>query len=238
VTKKIVVILAGGFAKRLGEKSANTPKVLLPIRGIPFLKWKIDQLRKENFNHLVLSVHHLSDQIETWVEKEKYNDIKITFSYDGAIPLGTGGAIKKIAKELNQKILLTYGDSYSPSGYSNFFDDFESRDTLASMMVYKNSNLYDRSNIKVRNGLVTNYNKNGNLDHLLEYIDHGATIFNPKIFEQYTFPEVFDLSLVFEKLILEKQVSGYIESQRFYEIGSISGINDFENYLSGIESKP
>ena len=48
--KKIqVVILVGGYGRRLGKLTVNTPKPLININNKPFLEYLVSQLIKQNF---------------------------------------------------------------------------------------------------------------------------------------------------------------------------------------------
>jgi len=226
----IVVILAGGYATRLGELAKETPKVLIPINGKPFLKWKLDQLEREGFKKIVLSVFHQSEKIERWIREQNYKNLKITFSHDGENPLGTGGAIRKIALASSEDLLVTYGDSYAPNGYKNFLANKERINYLGSIIIFKNHDLFDKSNISYVNGNIMSYSKIRSSEFTYNYIDYGASLLNPKLFSLIHFPKNFDLSLVFEKLIFQNDLYGYVENKRFYEIGSHSGIIDFDNF--------
>ena len=44
--------------------------------------------------------------------------------------------------------------------------------------------------------------------------------------------EVFDLEEVYRNLLKKNELSGFEVKERFYEIGSFSGLNDTENFLS------
>src|ERR1700690_2871010 len=88
-----VVILAGGFGKRLQSVTGGTQKVLVKIGDQPFLEILIDYIASQGGRRFILCVGHGSDEVEAYFKK-KYQDREIIFSRENT-PLGTGGAIKQ-----------------------------------------------------------------------------------------------------------------------------------------------
>ena len=60
----------------------------------------------------------------------------------------------------------------------------------------------------------------------MDYIDYGLTIVRNSIFSDFPSNEVFDLADVFENLSDKSLLAGFEIYDRFYEIGSINGLND------------
>lgn len=66
----------------------------------------------------------------------------------------------------------------------------------------------------------------------MEYIDYGLGIVRKKHFCAYPENTYFDLSEIYETLSLKGELMGYEILNRFYEIGSLIGIEDLSNYLN------
>jgi len=49
--------------------------------------------------------------------------------------------------------------------------------------------------------------------------------------------DVFDLSELYQDIILKKEMCGYEVSERFYEIGSPNGLAETERYILNMERK-
>lgn len=90
-----VIVLAAGFGKRLGERTANTPKPLIQIAGKNLLERIFEQLRGAGFRRVCLNLHYLGDQIRDFVGDGSRWGLEVTFSFEPVI-LDTGGAIKNI----------------------------------------------------------------------------------------------------------------------------------------------
>ena len=95
------IILAGGRGKRLKPITDFVPKPLVPIRNIPIIEWQIKYLKKFNVTEVIICTGYKTKMMENHFEMKKMG-IKIKYSIEKS-PLGTGGAIKKAGKIINEK---------------------------------------------------------------------------------------------------------------------------------------
>ena len=95
------IILAGGHGKRLKPITDYVPKPLVPIKNIPIIEWQIKYLKKYGVNEVIICTGYKSKMIENYLSV-KNTGVKIKFSIEKS-PLGTGGAIKKAGKMINDK---------------------------------------------------------------------------------------------------------------------------------------
>ena len=95
------IILAGGRGKRLKPVTDYVPKPLVPIKNIPIIEWQIKYLKKFGIKEVIICTGYKTDMIESYLNMKKLG-IKIKFSIEKS-PLGTGGAIKKAGKMINEK---------------------------------------------------------------------------------------------------------------------------------------
>ena len=95
------IILAGGRGKRLKPVTDYVPKPLVPIKNIPIIEWQIRYLKKFGIREVIICTGYKADMIESYLSMKKLG-IKIKFSIEKT-PLGTGGAIKKAGKWINDK---------------------------------------------------------------------------------------------------------------------------------------
>lgn len=63
---KTAVILAAGLGSRLGEKTKNLPKGLLPFVGIPLIQYSIDKLIQAGVTNIVLGTGYHHEAYETF----------------------------------------------------------------------------------------------------------------------------------------------------------------------------
>ena len=104
-----VLIMAGGFGKRLLPYTKNTPKPLLPVSGKPILEHIICRLRDEGFNNFYISTHYLANKIENHFKNGKSYNINIRYIKEKK-PLGTAGSLAYFANKKFSNLLVVNGD--------------------------------------------------------------------------------------------------------------------------------
>lgn len=226
------VILAGGLATRLRPLSKQIPKALVDINGEPFIAHQLRLLSCQGITDIILLVGYLSNMLMSYVGDGSRFGVNVTYVQDGRRLLGTGGAIKHALDAIpSEAFFVLYGDSYLPIDYKKVQDFFLSRKWLGLMTVFHNQNKWDLSNIEFANQEITVYDK-VNKTPKMEYIDYGLGILTKTSFNHVEEQEVFDLVVLYQKLLLGKQLAGYEVKERFYETGSFTGIEELKYHLA------
>jgi len=226
------VILTGGLATRLGERTRALPKALLPIAGRPFLAWQLEAVARFGFTEVVLCIGHLGAQIREFLGDGAAFGVAVAYSEDGPELLGTGGALRRALSLLAPSFLVTYGDSYLPFDYSAPLRDLEAHpEASGTMSVFENDGAWDTSNAEVREQQVLRYEKGG-ADAALRYIDYGAIALRRSVLAERPAGVRFGLDQVQAELARAGLLRAYSASERFYEIGSEQGIRDLQARLA------
>jgi NDP-sugar pyrophosphorylase family protein len=226
-----VAILAGGLATRMGELTKTIPKALLDVAGKPFVVHQLELLRAAGVPRVVLCVQHLADQIERVLGDGHDYGIEVRYSYDGPTLVGTGGALRQALPLLGQQFFVLYGDSYLRCDYNAIERAYHASGKLGLMTVYKNDGQYDASNVRYANGRLLEYDKTPNLPDMT-HIDWGLGILDARAFDRYPAGGKLDLAVVYQDLLAIDQLAGYEVTERFYEIGSVAGLEDTRRLLS------
>lgn len=225
-----VAILAGGLATRLRPLTEKIPKALINVAGKPFIVRQLHYLKTQGITNIVLCTGYLGEQIESVVGNGRSFGMTVTYSPDGPLLLGTGGALIKALPLLGEQFFVLYGDSFLPCDFKNVQASFISSEKPALMTVLKNGNLWDKSNVLFRNGMLIEYNKNSPKPGM-EHIDYGLGILSAEVLKDSPSRQPLDLADVYHRLSLEGRLSGFEVSERFYEIGSHSGLKEAEDYF-------
>ena len=112
-----VAILAGGLATRLRPITEKIPKSLVDVAGEPFIVRQLDYLFRQRVRDVVLCIGYLGEMIEAVVGDGSRFGLRVSYSIDGPILLGTGGALRRAAPLLGEAFFVLYGDSYLPVDY-------------------------------------------------------------------------------------------------------------------------
>jgi len=230
-----VAILAGGLAKRLKKNTFNKPKALIDIAGKPFISRQLSYLSNQNIKDIVICTAHLGNQIKDYVGDGSRYNLKVSYSDDGDKLLGTGGSLKKASRILGENFFILYGDSFLPINFSLVEKAYFRQKKPALMTVFKNNDHGDKSNVYFKNKCVL-YNKK-NPQKNMNYIDYGLNVVKRTIFYNFPSNKMFDLSDVFEDLSKKNLLAGLEIYERFYEIGSINGLNDTIDFFKKMGNK-
>ena len=223
-----LIILAGGLATRLRPFSEKTPKALINIAGKPFIFWQLKILKTQGIKKILICCGYLGEIIKDKVGDGKRFGLDITYSFDGPFLLGTGGAIKNALNMLPDYFMVMYGDTILSVDFEQIQNNFHLLKTQNLMVVLKNNNAWAPSNVICENCKIINYsNKN---DIKANYIDYGLSILSKKVFMSVK-EKKFNLDLIFKNLINMKQLSSFEVYKRFYEINTIEGVKETEDYL-------
>ena len=225
-----IAVLAGGLATRLGSITQNLPKSLIKINGRPFLEYQLEALRGSGVRNIVLCVGHLGEQIQYYFGTGTTFGVNLQYSYDGPQSLGTAGALKKAAELLEDDFFVMYGDSYLSLDFNAIMSNFKLHDKKGLMVVYRNYDRYERSNVVVEDNLVTLYSKTKRTANMI-CIDYGASILRKEVLQMIPEGIAYSLEALFDKLIGEREILAYEVKDRFFEIGSFTGLNEFEKHV-------
>jgi MurNAc alpha-1-phosphate uridylyltransferase len=236
MTKELfpVVILAGGLATRLRPLTETIPKALLAINGEPFVEHQLRLLAREGVKKIVFCIGFLGEQIENFVGDGSRFGVEVSYVYDGPVLLGTAGAVKKALPLVNgDTFFVLNGDSYLPCDHAAVQASFINSGKQALMTVFHNEGKWDTSNVEYADNMIVNYDKQNRTPRML-HIDYGLEIFTKQAFASVPDDEPFDLVPVYQALLKKNQLAAHVVTQRFYENGSLAGIEAMEEYLAGV----
>jgi NDP-sugar pyrophosphorylase family protein len=102
------VILAAGLGTRLRPHTLHTPKPLLKVQGRPILDWILGAM-PPSVDRIVIVVHYLSDQVESYCRSQKWFSRYTTVFQQK--PQGTGDALRQCKGLLeSDRFLVINGD--------------------------------------------------------------------------------------------------------------------------------
>jgi NDP-sugar pyrophosphorylase family protein len=227
-----VAILAGGLGTRLGPVAERVPKALVEVAGRPFIAHQLAALREAGIRRVVLCLGHLGEQVEAYVGDGTAHGLAVRYSHDGPTLLGTGGALRRAAGLLGEVFWVLYGDAYLEIDFSAVSAELERRGGLGIMLLLRNENRWDRSNVLFRDGRLVRYDK-GRPTPDMRHIDYGAALLRRAALARIAPDRPCDLADVYRELVEEGLLSGYEATRRFYEIGSPAGLTETQRYLEG-----
>lgn len=211
----------------------DTPKPLLEVAGEPFLMHQLRLLAAHDAREVVLCVGYHGEQIESRIGTSRFG-MRIGYSYDTPGLDGTLGAVRRALPLLGERFLVLYGDAYLRIDYADVARAWSESCLPAVMSVLCNEGRWDTSNARYEDGRVLAYDKTSPSSewHWIDYGLGGLTIDAVSAVSD----EEKDLAALYRRLAALGSLCGYEASERFYEIGTPSGLQETDDFLRGLAS--
>jgi NDP-sugar pyrophosphorylase family protein len=224
-----VLILAGGKATRLGAITKAIPKALVPLAGRPFIDHQLAGLRAQGVREVVMCVGHFADQLRDHAGDGSRFGLRVRYSHDGPAPLGTGGAVRLALPLVGDGCFVLYGDSLLDVSYAGVLAALPP-EALGVMTVFRNENSFDASNAVFRDGRLVRYDKRERAPEMT-HIDYGLSLLRRAAVERIPADRPTDLAELYTALVASGEMVGHEVTRRFYEIGSVQGLREAEEFI-------
>ena len=223
-----LALLAGGLATRMRPITQTIPKSMIEVAGEPFITHQLRLLVGEGVREVVVCAGYRGEQIEEFVGDGARFGCRVRYSYDGETLLGTGGAVVRALPMLGERFFVMYGDSYLRLDMRAMFAAFCGSRLPAMMAVFRNEGKWDTSNVEFADGVVRVYDKHARAA-AMRYIDYGVGVLTAGLFAGRA--AEFDLSEIYRDAARRGELAGWEADERFYEIGSPSGLAELSELL-------
>ena len=234
-----VLILCGGFGKRLRDVINNRPKPMAEINGRPFLDILIDYVASYGFRRFVLCIGYMGDVIKQHYQ-ERESSLTILFSEERE-PLGTGGAIKNTEPLIQSNpFLVMNGDSFCPVNLHTFLDFHTSKSALLSIALVRAKETQDYGAIALRESQrIVSFDEKrvgaglcpspGN-----SFINAGIYLFDSHILSLIPSHKKISLEYDLFPKVINREFYGYVTSETLIDIGTPERYEKAEQYFAGI----
>ena len=215
---KTALILCAGYGKRLNPITLNKPKPLIEINKTSLLQNTLNLINSLGIKNILINSFYLSEQIEKYVHNLNLN---LTVIKDGNKILDTGGGILNLIENSNQNDFLIFNpDTIWNEGYLNEIQNmekfyFENKIKNILLVVEKSKSFDHRmqGDFSIKNNILSRV-----ID--TNFIFTGCQILNKGIFENYKI-EKFSINKIWDEMILNKKLYGYISEENFIHLTDI-----------------
>ena len=215
---KYGMILAAGLGKRMQPLTLKTPKPLLEINNLTLLERAINLLLSHGVQEISINVHYLPEQIQTFINKKKYQ-ARITISNEEDLLLDTGGGVLKGSQNFRDSPFFVINPD---TVWSKHY--LEELKTLEEIYFKANKPTLLLVNKKLsidpsfKGDFNLNYEKISKGDEN-QFIFTGLQIINRSVLINEK-TEVFSMNKVWNKLIKDKKLLGLESNQKFYHLNT------------------
>ena len=218
------VIMAGGFGTRLRPLTANIPKPMVPMLGMPVMEHIIRLLKKHGITDIISILYFQSEQIETYFEDGHRWGVKMSYVRAEA-DYGTAGAVKNAQKFLGAPFIIISGDVLTDFDLGAAISFHRKKKAEATIVLTRVEN-------PLSYGIVIT-NKADKITRFLEKpgwgqvfsdtVNTGIYILQPEILDMIPVKTDFDFSKDLYPQMLQKKMKlyGHIAPGYWRDIGNI-----------------
>jgi NDP-sugar pyrophosphorylase family protein len=129
-----VLVLAGGLGTRIRPVLGDTPKLLAPIGGRPFLSYLLRWLTKFGARRVVLALGHGAAAVQEYLLDFRCSALEITTVVEPQ-PLGTAGAVRLARARLrSDTVMVMNGDSFVAADLCEFLEFHREAGAIGTML--------------------------------------------------------------------------------------------------------
>lgn len=198
-----VFLMAGGFGTRLRPLTDTCPKPMLKIGNKPILETVIRSFIKAGFVNFYISTHYMPEQIEQHFGDGSDLGVNITYVYEES-PLGTGGALGLLPKDLPQDLplIMMNGDVLTKVDFQRLLEFHTENQADATMCVRE----YD---YQIPYGVI---NGEGNkITSMVEkpiqrfFVNAGIYVVSPRVIQSVPENHHIDMPTLLEEHMVERE---------------------------------
>lgn len=226
-----VILMAGGFGRRLRPLTHDTPKPLLNIGGKPILETILNQFIDCGFYNFFISVHYKADMVQDYFGDGGKWGVNIQYMIE-EYPLGTAGALGLFPADMvNQPVILMNGDLLTKVNFENLLSFHQEHEKPAATMCVRE---YD---FQVPYGVIKA--EGHRVCNIIEkpthkfFVNAGIYVINPIIFNDVNGDEYLDMTdLLKTKIQAGHNVNMFPIHEYWLDIGRME---EFEQGQSDLE---
>lgn len=204
------VIMAGGKGTRIQSVVSDIPKPMIKIGKIPVLEYEIKNLVKQGFTDIIITVSHLGHIIKEYFGDGSFWGANITY-YEEEYPLGNGGALFFLRRQLDSDFLLLNADVVFDVDFHRFVKFHKEKGGLVTLFTHPNSHPYDSGLIIAdENGKVKKWlaKEEERPKYYKNLVNAGLHIINPAVLDMVDVGNIYSrkTEVISEKIDLDRQI--------------------------------
>jgi len=218
------MILAAGVGSRLDPLTRQIPKPMVPVVNRPVMEHIVELLAKHGIKDVVVNVHYLADQIESYFGDGTDWGVKIRYSREDRL-WGDAGSVKLCEDFFDETFIVIGGDDIADIDLTRLVRLHKEKRALATIAL---SLVDDPSEYGI-----ALLNERGRITKFLEKprgeiifsntANTGIYVFEPEILEMIPkgVPYGFGLNVLPDLIEKKARFYGYLTSSYWRDVGSL-----------------
>jgi len=209
-----VVLMAGGLGSRLAPLTKDCPKPMLKIGNKPLLETILENFIDFGFSNFFISVNYKSEIIEDYFNDGSNWGVNIQYLREEKF-LGTAGALSLLPDKPEKTFIVMNGDVLTKVNFHQLLEFHTQHQAKATMAVRE----YD---YQVPYGVVEVDLSKYSISKISEkpvhrfFVNAGIYVMEPEILSMVPDKEFFDMPLLFEQLLQQKQTTSAFPIREYW----------------------
>ncbi len=240
------MIFAAGLGTRLRPLTDKIPKALIPVYGKPILEHLLLKLHQQGIEKVIINVHHLAGQIESYLERNACFNLDITISKEEQL-LDTGGGLKKASWFFNDSrpFLVHNVDILCDADLNHFYNSHLEGQCLATLGVKEREP--SRYLLFDGNGYLSGRQRGEQMiwakpEHIPDQYEKlsflGMHIISPELFKYFPSGDIFSILDVYLSAAAAGEKIGYHiqDHEYWFDLGRAENIAAAERKLANMSN--
>jgi histidinol-phosphate phosphatase family protein len=224
------VIVAGGRGTRLRPLTDDRPKAMVEVAGKPFLDHLLAQLSEQGLEEVLLLLGYRAEAILDHVGTGSTWGLAISAIVTDADD-ETSSRMLAARGRLDEHFLFLYSDNYWPLQMDRLWADYERLGRPAMVTVYRNLDGYTRSNVRVADSVVVEYDPTRSRPGL-GGVEIGYAILPRDVLDLVDTTERPFEKVVYPRLVDAGGLAAHETDHRYYSIGNFERLPLTEAFMS------
>lgn len=236
------MILAAGRGERMRPLTDTVPKPLLPVGGRPLVAWHLERLAASGFRDVAINVSWLGQRIVDALGDGSAWGVRIRYSFERPTALETGGGIAAALSLLSDApFLAVSGDIWTDYDFALAREAAgRMRDTgaLAHLVMVANPDFHPRGDYALDAATADGPGpiRLGAPGERLTFGNVG--VYHPALFEGIAPGTTLKLSVLLERAIAARRITGERFDGRWHNLGTPSQLAGLDARLRRAASDP
>lgn len=227
-----VVLMAGGFGKRLRPLTDDVPKPLLLVDGVPILEHTLVRFREKGFSKFTLSVNYMSEKVMAHFGDGVRWNVEISYLKEEK-PMGTCGALSLLKYRPQEPFFVMNGDLLTQANFGHIMDFHVENEATATMCVREYAQQIPYGVVKLNGHEILSIEEKPNE---VSHINAGIYVLSPEVLPFITENTFIDMPTLFMNLKNKNmKIISSVLKEYWLDIGRIEDFHkaqsDYEKYF-------
>lgn len=192
-----VMLMAGGFGKRLAPLTNDTPKPMLTVGDRPILQTILESFQRHGFSRFFISVHYQAQKIKDHFGDGSRFGAEIRYIEEDR-PLGTAGALGLVREAVIEPIVVANGDLLTNVDYDELLNYHRSQRADVTLCVREYRVQVPYGTVDLAGRLVARITEKPELRFM---VNAAVYVLSPEALREIDEGEVIDMPSLIDRVV-------------------------------------